>query len=108
MQQVERSLMTSRAQRIVKTQRRKDDWLRLRRKRYAQAAQDRWLAERHHKKQADDKEHARYCKERGPLRWWNFVTQRQLAGLHIDKANIVPYGMTIAEFQKTRNNPKAK
>lgn len=48
------------------------------------------------------------CKARGPLRWWNFVTQRQLAGLHIDRANIVPYGMTIAEFQKTRNNPKAK
>ena len=57
------------------------------------------MAERYHKRQAADKEHVRYCKERGPLRWWNFVTQRQLAGLHIDRANIVPYGMTIAEFQ---------
>jgi hypothetical protein len=100
--------MTLRAERIAKTHRRKDHWLRWRRKRYAQAAQDWWLSERRHKKQAADKEHARYCKERGPLRWWNFVTHRQLAGLHMDRANIVPYGMTMIEFQKTRNNPKAK
>jgi hypothetical protein len=73
------------------------------------------MAERYHKRQAADKEHVRYCKERtmfadverGPLRWWNFVTQRQLAGLHIDRTNTVPYGMIIAEFEKSRNNPKA-
>ena len=106
--QAELSLATPRAQRIAKAQRGKKHWLRWRKKRYAQAAQDWWLAERRHKKQAADKEYQRYCRERGPLRWWNFVTQRQLAGLPINKANIVPYGMTIAEFRKTRNNPKAK
>ena len=46
--------------------------------------------------------------ERGPLRWWNFVTQRQLAGLPVNKTNIVPHGMTIAEFRKTRTDPNAK
>ena len=51
------------------------------------------------------KKHVRYCKERGPLRWWNFVTlPRQLAGLHIDKANIVRNDNSYCRVSKDSQN----
>ena len=68
-----------------------------------------WLRRRHHKKQAADIKHVRYCKERGPLR------SPVVELCHVASACRASHrqsnhrtGMTIAEFQKTRNNPRAK